>query len=57
MNWGDWSSLAREYWVVWLLILVGIIVFHAFRPRNRAHYEDCAQIPFRDDGEEQEKHG
>jgi len=57
MSWQELSHLAREFWVVWLFILVGAIAFHVFRPRNKARFEDCAQIPFRGDGEEQDNHG
>ncbi|MBI2254658.1 MAG: cbb3-type cytochrome c oxidase subunit 3 [Proteobacteria bacterium] len=51
------SSLARELWVVWLLIIFGAIVFHAYRKRNKEHFADCAQIPFREDTQETTHHG
>lgn len=53
----DFSHMARELWVVWLLIIFGAIVFHAYRKRNRDHFSDCAQIPFREDAEEMNHHG
>jgi len=51
------SSLARELWVVWLLIIFGAIVFHAYRKRNKDHFADCAQIPFREETQETAHHG
>ena len=56
MSLHDWSDFLRQYWVVWLLIFFGIIIFTAYRPGNRKHFDDCAQIPFRND-EEQKNHG
>ena len=55
MSMNDISTLARELWVVWLLIIFGAIVFHAYRRRNKAHFNACAQIPFRE--EEMNNHG
>jgi|JI91814BRNA_FD_contig_31_1717125_length_592_multi_3_in_0_out_0_1 cytochrome c oxidase cbb3-type subunit 4 len=53
----DLSQMARELWVVWLLIIFAAIVFHAYRGRNKNHFNDCAQIPFREDAEEMNNHG
>ncbi|HVJ32439.1 MAG TPA: cbb3-type cytochrome c oxidase subunit 3 [Terriglobia bacterium] len=53
----EWSDFFRQYWVVWLLIFFGVIIFTAYRPKNRKHFDDCAQIPFRNDPEEQNHHG
>jgi cytochrome c oxidase cbb3-type subunit 4 len=53
----DLSIFLRQFWVLWLVIFFGVIVFIAYRPKNRQLYDDCAQIPFRGDGEEQEHHG
>ena len=53
----DFSHMARELWVVWLLMILGAIVFHAYRKRNKDHFSDCAQIPFREDAEETNHHG
>lgn len=40
---------ARQFWVVWLMILfVGIIVW-AFRPKNKDKFEEHGSIPFRDE--------
>ena len=51
------ASLARELWVVWLLIIFSAIIFHAYRKRNKDHFADCAQIPFREETQEQPKNG
>jgi cytochrome c oxidase cbb3-type subunit 4 len=56
MNLHELSDFMRQYWVVWLVIFFGIIIFTAYRPGNRKHFDDCAQIPFRND-EEQSNHG
>ncbi|WP_374650885.1 cbb3-type cytochrome oxidase subunit 3 [Dongia sp.] len=55
MSMHDLSLLARDLWVVWLLIVFCAIVFHAYRKRNKDHFGDCAQIPFRE--EEMNNHG
>lgn len=55
MSMHDLSGLARELWVVWLLIIFGAICFHAYRKRNKDYFSDCAQIPFRE--EEMNNHG
>lgn len=57
MTMHELSSLARELWVVWLLIIFGVIVFYAYRKRNKDYFADCAQIPFRHDAEEMNDHG
>ncbi|WP_374307574.1 cbb3-type cytochrome oxidase subunit 3 [Dongia sp.] len=57
MSMHELSTAARELWVVWLLIIFGAIVFHAYRKRNKDHFADCAQIPFREDAEEMNNHG
>lgn len=41
-------ELARSLWVVWLIILFGVVVWWAYRPKNRRRFEDAAQIPFKD---------
>lgn len=53
----EFSHLARELWVVWLLAIFGAIVFYAYRKRNKDYFADCAQIPFRRDSEEMNDHG
>ena len=50
MEWNpmdDSPSLARPLWIVWMVLLFLGIAFYALRPRNKKHFEDCAQIPFR----------
>jgi cytochrome c oxidase cbb3-type subunit 4 len=51
------SIFLRQFWVLWLVIFFCVIVFIAYRPKNRKLYDDCAQIPFRSDAEEQNHHG
>ncbi len=55
MNLHDLSAMAREFWVVWLLVVFAGIVFHAYRKRNKQYFSECAQIPFRE--EEMNNHG
>jgi cytochrome c oxidase cbb3-type subunit 4 len=52
MSWVEIHQYASQLWVAWLsLIFVGIF-FYAFRPKNRRHFEDCAQIPFKTDSDD-----
>jgi cbb3-type cytochrome oxidase subunit 3 len=39
-----------------MLIFVGI-AFYAFRPKNRRHFAECAQIPFKNDRDEHKGSG
>lgn len=57
MSWHDIAAFSRQFWVVWLVVIFIGIVFYAYRPKNRKHFDDCAQIPFRDGGEEKKNHG
>jgi cytochrome c oxidase cbb3-type subunit IV len=52
MNWLEISEVARQLWVAWMMLIFLGIAFYAFRPKNRQHFRDCAQIPFKaeDDG-------
>ena len=43
------SEALRPYWVVWLMILFGGVLFWAFRPKNRKRFENDAMIPFKED--------
>lgn len=43
------STMARELWVVWLLLLFAGIIAWAFWPRNKKRFEELGKIPFRDD--------
>jgi cbb3-type cytochrome oxidase subunit 3 len=56
MSWADLSHWARQLWVLWLVVLLGAVFFHAWRPKNRRHFEDCARIPLRGDDEELANH-
>lgn len=51
------SALARELWVVWLMLIFVGIVFYAYRRSNKDHFNACAQIPLRADAEETRDHG
>lgn len=53
MSWIELALLARQFWVAWLMLVFLGIVFMAFRPKNRLHFRDCAQIPFTTDRDEQ----
>ena len=45
------STLAREFWVVWLMTLfIGIVVW-AFWPKRRSTMEAHGRIPLDDDPE------
>jgi len=46
------SDIARELWVVWLLVLFAGIIAWAFWPRNKKKFEEQGKIPFRDDNGE-----
>ncbi|GGF72862.1 cbb3-type cytochrome oxidase subunit 3 [Terasakiella sp.] len=49
MSLDDIVSLARQLWVVWLLILfLGIIGF-ALWPRHKDRFDEAANIPLQDD--------
>lgn len=49
MNWLEISEIARQLWVAWLMLVFLGIAFYAFRPKNRAHFSECANIPFKND--------
>jgi len=51
MEWLSLSQWARPLWVVWMVLLFLGVAFYALRPRNKKHFEDCSQIPFRTDSE------
>lgn len=50
------AHYARQIWPAWLMLIFAGIAFYAFRPRNRHHFDDCARIPFKADGEEPQRH-
>lgn len=50
------AHLARQIWPLWLMLIFLGIAFYAFRPKNRRHFEECANIPFTTDGEEPRRH-
>jgi cytochrome c oxidase cbb3-type subunit 4 len=49
VDWKTVSEGARSLWVVWLVILFAVVVWWAYRPKNRKKFEDAAKIPFRED--------
>ena len=49
MSWQEISELARQMWVAWLMLVFLAIALYAFRPKNKRHFEDCSQIPFKAD--------
>jgi cytochrome c oxidase cbb3-type subunit 4 len=48
-------ELARQLWVVWMMLAFIAIAFWAFRPSNKKRFERDAQIPLRDDHPESPK--
>ena len=54
MEWLDLAKDARSLWTVWLVLLFVGLAFYALRPRNKKHFDECAQIPFR--AEEDQSH-
>ena len=42
----------HSLWVVWAVLLFAVILFWAFRPKNRRRFEADSQIPLRDEREE-----
>lgn len=56
MMWQELVEFARSAWTVWLALMFVAIGVYAFRPRNKRHFEDCAQIPLRAELEERQGH-
>lgn len=52
-DWLDLAQFARPMWIIWMMALFLVIACYAFRPRNKPHFDDCAQIPFRGESEVQ----
>jgi cytochrome c oxidase cbb3-type subunit 4 len=50
VDWNAFVEAARAWWVVWLMVLFGGVLFWAFRPKNRRRFEEDAKIPFKDNG-------
>ncbi|WP_374374605.1 cbb3-type cytochrome oxidase subunit 3 [Dongia sp.] len=50
------AHFARQIWPLWLMLIFVSIAFYAFRPKNRRHFDECANIPFKADGEEPRRH-
>ncbi len=41
----------RSLWLVWLVVLFAVVVWWAYRPKNKDRFEEDARIPFKDEGE------
>ena len=52
MSWIEITQIARQFWVAWLMLVFLGIAFYAFRPKNRKHFRDAAEIPFKTDRDE-----
>ena len=48
---------AHQAWVIWLTILFVVVVFWAFRPKNKARFENYGSIPLRDEDNGGQRHG
>ncbi len=42
-------TIAEELWVLWMMLLFGLVLVYALRPRNRAKFTHAARIPLDDD--------
>jgi cytochrome c oxidase cbb3-type subunit IV len=40
----------RSLWLLWLIVLFGLVVWWAYRPKNKKRFEEDARIPFKDEG-------
>lgn len=49
MDYQSVSGFAKSWGLVYLVILFVIAVAWAFWPRNRAKFDEAAQIPFKED--------
>ena len=57
MSWLEISQIARQLWVAWMMLIFVGVAFYAFRPKNRQHFAECAQIPFKNDRDEHKGSG
>lgn len=44
----------RSLWLLWLIVLFALVVWWAYRPKNKKRFEEDARIPFKDEGGGQE---
>lgn len=44
----------RSLWLVWLVMLFALVVWWAYRPKNKKRFEEDALMPFKDEGEGKE---
>jgi cytochrome c oxidase cbb3-type subunit IV len=47
------NDVLRPLWGVWVMVLFLGIVFVAYRPKNKDKWNDCANIPLRDDDDKE----
>ncbi len=58
----DWAAMTAADWVgtvltVVIFVVLSLIYFHVFRPRNKERLESYKHIPFDNDGDFGEHHG
>lgn len=44
-----WNQYLRPLWLVWVMMIFALVVFWAYRPKNKKRFEDDAAIPLRED--------
>jgi len=49
MDYVEVAEFARSWGLVYLVVLFALVVFWAFRPRNRKKFERAARIPLKED--------
>lgn len=48
------ATFLRQFWGLWLMILFVGIAFFAFRPRNKARFDEASTVIFREDDDDKE---
>jgi cytochrome c oxidase cbb3-type subunit IV len=51
----DFSAIMEtlgSLWVLWLFVLLIVVVWWAYRPKNKKRFEEDASIPFKDENGE-----
>ncbi|HAH11056.1 MAG TPA: CcoQ/FixQ family Cbb3-type cytochrome c oxidase assembly chaperone [Alphaproteobacteria bacterium] len=46
----QWAQFAATWGLLYFFALFAGVVIYAYWPRNRAKFDDAAQIPLREDG-------
>ncbi|QLH39779.1 MAG: cbb3-type cytochrome c oxidase subunit 3 [Defluviicoccus sp.] len=44
----EFFQTLRSLWVLWLILAFGIVLWWAYRPKNKKRFEEDARIPFKD---------